>query len=137
VPEILRRYIAAGPEDFGTRTEAMRDLGDVLDAIAQDALESEGALDRWTSTDGVNVDIVDTSDRKLECQCELWMLDPESWAVPLHATFQLSEDLNSVLSYEVKIADTSREARHGRSSRRDLQEWTTVVSVATSRPRPA
>jgi hypothetical protein len=114
----------------------MRDLGDVLEAIARDALESEDALDRWTSTDGVDVDTVETADRKLECQCRLWMLDPESWAAPLHATFWLSEDLNSIASYEVMIADTSREARHARSGRPASQEWSIVVSMGTSHPEP-
>jgi hypothetical protein len=137
VPEIFRRYVAAATEDFVTRTEAMVDLGDVLEAIAWNALEDEGALDRWTATDGVEVHMIQTADRRLECECALWMLDPESWAVPLHATFELSEDLNSVTSYEVKIADTSREARQARSGRRDPQQWATVVSTATSRLRPA
>lgn len=127
VPEIFRRYVAAAPEDFVTRTDAMRDLEDVVEAIAWDALDAEGALDRWTSTDGV-AEMVQTADRKFDCQGELWMLGPDSWAVPLHATFQLSEDLNSVTSYEVRIGDTSREARQARSGRRDPQEWATVVS---------
>ncbi len=136
VPEIFRRYVAAVPEDFVTRTEAMRDLEGVLEAIARDALENENALDRWTSTDGVDVDMVETAEKKLECGCRLWMLDPDSWAVPLYATFWLSEDLSSVASREVKIADTSREARHARSDRPAPEEWSIVVSTATSGPGP-
>jgi hypothetical protein len=123
IPEILRRYLATEVEDYEARAGPVGDLEAVVENIAWIALQENDALDPGTVTDDVSIDSLSTADQKLELEGKLWFLNGGSWSVPVSATFWLTPDLRSVTGYEVKIADTSREAR----SERTGVAWTTVV----------
>jgi hypothetical protein len=127
IPEILRRYLATEVEDYEARAGPVGDLEAVLENIAWTALQENDALDPGTVTDDVSIDSLSTADQKLECEGELWLLDGGSWSVPLSATFWLSGDLRSVTAYEVKIADTSREARSPRAGSGRAVAWRIIV----------
>jgi hypothetical protein len=130
LPEVLRRYVSASLEDFVTRGEAAEDLERIVDAIAFDALEKEQALDPGVTTDGVSFDSASMEDRSFEFHGQLWLLGAnESRGVPLHATFWLSDDLNAVTAYEIRIAHTRREARPSHPGRQSLQDWPIIVRM--------
>jgi hypothetical protein len=127
IPEILRRYLATEVEDYEARAGPVGDLEAVLENIAWTALQENDALDPGTATDDVSIDSLFTADQKLECEGDLWFLDPDSWSVPISATFWLTPDLRSVTGYEVKIADTSREARNAHAGSGRAVAWTFIV----------
>jgi hypothetical protein len=128
IPEILRSYLATEVEDYEARAGPVGDLEAVLENIAWTALQANGALDPGTVTDDLSIDSLSTADQKLECEGKLWFLDGGSWSVAIFATFWLTPDLRSVSGYEVKIADTSREARSSaRAGSWGAVAWTTIV----------
>lgn len=127
IPEILHRYLATEVEDYEARAGPVGDLEAVLENIAWNALQENDALDPGTATDDVSIDSLSTTDQKLECEGNLWFLDGGSWSVPISATFWLTPDLRSVTGYEVKVADTGREARNPRTGTRRAVSWGLIV----------
>jgi hypothetical protein len=127
IPGILRRYLATAPGDFAARHEPVGDLEEVLEEIVRDALDDGEALLPGASTDGVALESLSVADQTFHCEGNLWLLGGSggSWSVPLKATFSLSDDLNSLRSCEVKIAEPKSDRTRARPG-----DWVIIARIA-------
>lgn len=104
VADILGRYRAVATEDFTARNEPVGELAAVLEQVARSEFENEWA-GIAASPDGVALESVSEVGRVVECHGKLWLLNGGSWSLPIHATFSLSEDRNTLTSSEIRIGD--------------------------------
>jgi len=124
--------VAIPTEDFVTRGELLLDLEQVVERIVVEALQDQGAVEDAGNRDDVIFQVVVPTEQTLECQGGLYMLGPgpfDARWVPLQATLWLSEDLNSVCAYEVRIAATISEGVVVPSTPEAPQDWLILSST--------
>ena len=133
--ESLSRYESASVEDFQTRTEAVADLGAMLNNLVDALVENDERWPPYVSSDGVTADIVRKDANRFEIDGRLWLLGNggRSWPEPFRAFLLLSADGSSVVRYEVMFGDAriGLEPRGGEATSPTPGHWLFVFASET------